>query len=163
MSQRRKPSPQPSGLQRLTQSLQQVYQTVLTGLTLPLRRSGVHLVTLALVLLTISLLINFGGQVLQATRLEARRTSLATEVAQIEAENQDLQGAVEYAESNANVERVAREQLGYTRAGDTVLLPQFPAATPTPTAAPPDALPPPAQEPNWRQWWGAVFPPSSME
>lgn len=162
MSQR-KSSPRHSATQRLTQSLQQVYQTVLTALTLPLRRSGVHLVTLALVLLTISLLINFGGQVLQATRLETRRTNLATEVAQIEAENRDLQGAVEYAESNANVERVAREQLGYTRAGETVLLPQFPAATPTPTAAPPEVLPPQAREPNWRQWWGAVFPPSSRE
>jgi cell division protein FtsB len=163
MSQRKPVSPQYAALQRLIWSLQLVFQTALTGLTLPLRRSGVHLVTLALVLLTISLLINFGSQVLQATRLEARRTILATEVAQIEAENHDLQGAVEYAESNANIERVAREQLGYTRAGDTVLLPQFPAATPTPTPAPPEVLPLPERDPNWRQWWGAVFSPSELE
>lgn len=159
---RRKPTkPQPERVWPLRIAPKELSQAILSGLTVPLRRSGVHLVTLALVLLTISLLINFSSQVLQATRLETRRGTLATEVALLEAENQALQGAVEYAESNANVERVAREQLGYTRAGDTVLLPQFPVATPVPTTAPPAALPPPAREPNWRQWWGAFFPPSN--
>lgn len=161
MARRKSTKPQPERVWPLRIAPKELSQAILSGLTVPLRRSGVHLVTLALVLLTISLLINFSSQVLQATRLETRRGTLATEVALLEAENQALQGAVEYAESNANVERVAREQLGYTRAGDTVLLPQFPVATPVPTAAPPAALPPPAREPNWRQWWGAFFPPSN--
>lgn len=131
--------------------------------SVPLKRSGVHLVTLALVLLSLSLLINFGTQVLQSTRLEARRASLATEVTQLETGNRQLQGEVEFAESNANVERVAREQLGYTREGEIVVLPQFPTPTPVPTTATSEALPPPVELPNWRRWWAAFFPPFASE
>ncbi len=126
--------------------------------TLPFRRGGAYLVTLALALLTLSLLINFGSQVLLSTRLEARRLALATEVADLEAENRQLEGAVQFAESDANVERVAREQLGYTREGDVVVLPQFPLPTPTPAPLPAQESVVVIGEPNWQSWWYAFFP-----
>lgn len=129
-------------------------------LPVPFQRSGVHLVTLAVALLTLSLLINFGNQVLQSTRLESRKALLSTEVAQLEAENGALHSAVEYAESDANVERVAREQLGYTREGDIVILPQFLAPTPAPTPVPQESAPLPVAEANWLRWWEAFFPPA---
>ncbi len=157
MRRRTRPSPR-AGSPAISAVVARLYQGLLSALTAPLRRSGTYLVTLALALLTLSLLINFGGQVLQSTRLEARRVSLATEVAQLEAENRALESAVEYAESNVNVERVAREQLGYTREGDIVILPQFPAAVPTPTAVPPEVVSLPVRPPNWQQWWSAFFP-----
>ncbi len=157
MRRRTRPSPHASS-RAGSAAITRLLRGLLSALTSPLRRSGTYLVTLALVLLTLSLLINFGGQVLQSTRLEARRVSLATEVAQLEADNLALQSAVEYAESNANVERVAREQLGYTREGDIVILPQFPAALPTPTVVPPAIVSRPVRPPNWQQWWRAFFP-----
>lgn len=132
----------------------------LARLRAPLKWSGVHLVTLALVVLTLSLLVNFGSQVIQSARLEARRAELAAEVAQLEAEKRLLEGAVAHAESDVHVERVAREQLGYAREGDTVLLPQMPLSTPVPTATPAPALPTPAPDPNWQRWWSALFAPA---
>lgn len=123
----------------------------------PLKRSGVHLATLAVGILTLSLLINFINQVIQSANLEARRTQLETEVAHIQAENAHIRSGFEYAESDVNVERVAREQLGYAREGDIVVLPRYLAPTPTlPTAgtalAPTDAS---TVAPNWLRWWQA--------
>lgn len=126
----------------------------------PVQHTGVHLATLALGVLTLSLLINFVNQVLQSAELEARRTALATEVAVLEAENAQLLAAVEYAESDVHVERVAREQLGYARVDDMVLLPQFLPATPTPTPEPEPAgeAITPSDIPNWQGWWQAFVP-----
>lgn len=121
----------------------------------PLKRSGMHLATVVLVLLTVSLLINFINQVLQSAHLEEKQITLATEVAQLQAENLVLEGAVEYAESDMHVERVAREQLGYAREGDIVVLPQIILTTPTPTNTLPQVLPTPTPRPNWQRWWDA--------
>jgi len=132
-----------------------------------LRAGGRGLLSLGaglLILVLIGLLVaNFVGQVIQSARLEENRVALEAEVARLTAENTDLEGAVAYAESDVNVERIAREQLGYARAGETVLLPQMPTAVspaePAPVPAPPSAAPAPAQ-PNWQRWWHAFFPPT---
>jgi cell division protein FtsB len=127
-------------------------------------RSALTLGLGALMVIFIGLLIaNFVGQIMQSASLEARRTNLEAEVATMEAENLRLQGAVEFTESDVYIERVAREQLGYAREGDVVILPRMPAATPVPAAPEgpaPDAPAPPAT-PNWRLWWEALFPPSA--
>lgn len=122
----------------------------------PLKRSGTHLVMLVLIFLIGSLLVHFVHQVMQIARLEAHRVALASEIRQLEAETRQLRGAVEYAESDVYVERIAREQLGYAREGDTVLFPRFlsPPAEPTPVA--PEPLPPPPSQPNWLLWWEAL-------
>jgi cell division protein FtsB len=128
---------------------------------IPLKRSGIHLVTLALGLLTISLLINFVNQVIQSANLEDKRTQLEAEVAQLEGETARLSAAVEYAESDVHVERIAREQLGYAREGDIVVLPRYLAPTPTPEpAADAPAVAPEVQpaEPNWQRWWHVFVP-----
>jgi cell division protein FtsB len=108
------------------------------------------------------LLANFVGQVIQNARLEDQRIALEAEVAALEARNTLRAGAVAFAESDVSVERIAREQLGYARDGDIVLLPQLPPpAPPAPPAAPepppaPADAPPPA--PNWARWWDALAP-----
>lgn len=129
----------------------------------PIRWNGVHGVTLVLAMLTLSLMFNFGSQVIQSAQLEARRASLAAEVAQFATQNQQLLGVVEYAESDANVERVAREQLGYARDGDIVILPQVPLPTPTPTAEKPSVQPAIIPAPNWQRWWRALFPANVVQ
>jgi cell division protein FtsB len=118
----------------------------------------------AIMLALIGLLIaNFIGQVLQSARLEASRADLQVEVDQLAAAQQRLEAGVAYAESDVNVERIAREQLGYARDGDTVILPQVAAPTPAPTSAASPPAPTAALAPaaNWRGWWDAFFPPSS--
>lgn len=127
----------------------------------PLRlgRSGVHLITVGLVALTLWSLSSFVGQVITGAQIERRRQELQAEVDQIEAENEALRQRVAEAESPAYAERTAREQLGYAREGDVVVLPTFPertAVATAPTAAP---LPTPTPQPNWRGWVRAFLPP----
>jgi cell division protein FtsB len=120
------------------------------------RRGGVLLATFAMALLTLSLLFNFTQQVIQSANLEAERAALEAEVAQLRAENIQMRAAAEYAESDAYVERIARERLGYARADDIVILPQTPPEPPAPTEAEePAALPTPDDTPNWLRWWDA--------
>jgi cell division protein FtsB len=124
------------------------------------RRWGVHLATLAMALLTLSLLFNFTQQVIQSANLEAERAALEAEVAQLRAENTQMHAAADHAESDAYVERIARERLGYAREGDIVILAQRPPETETPAEQDePAALPTHTPAPNWQGWWKAFTNP----
>lgn len=127
----------------------------------PLRlgRPGVHLITLILVLLSIWSLSIFVSQLLDGAKSEQRKDELQAEVGQIEAENAAIKEQVVVAESPPYAEQIAREQLGYAREGDTVILPTFPERTPVPIAPAAPPLPPPPQA-NWRGWAQAFFPPA---
>lgn len=125
-------------------------------------RSALSLAMGAVMVALIGLLLaNFVGQVMQSARLETQRAELEAEVAQIRAANVEVEGAVAFTESDVYVERVAREQLGYAREGDVVLLPQLAPPTAAP-AAPVDqaapAVPAPPATPNWQRWLEAFFP-----
>lgn len=113
---------------------------------------------LIMAVLIVMLLVNFGTQVVQSARLESNRAALQAEVDRLRYETMQLEGAVEFAESDVNVERVAREQLNYAREGDQVILPQvtLPPAAPAPEAIAP--LPEPAVVPNWQRWYQVLFP-----
>lgn len=124
-------------------------------------RSAFSLSLAAIMLVFIGLLVaNFVGQIIQSSDLDARELELAAKVATSEAANAAYRAEVEFTESDVYAERVAREQLGYAREGDVVILPhELPAATPVATT--PDVAPtaaPPAEQ-NWRLWWRALFPP----
>lgn len=108
--------------------------------------------------LSLWMLASFVGQVLTSAQLERRRDALKAEIARIEAENAALAAEVAYAESPAYAERIAREQLGYAREGDTVILPTFPDVTPTPAAPTPAPLPTAAPRSNLQGWAAALFP-----
>lgn len=140
--------------------MRRLRDSLVASIQVPLKRSGTHIVALVMLLLMLSLVIHFVNQVLQSAHLEAEREALATEVAQLEAENQQLLGAVEYVESDLYVERIAREELGYAREGETVVLPNFVEPTPTPPPSTPEVslLPPPTPQPNWQGWWESFFP-----
>ncbi len=124
-----------------------------------LGRSSVHLVTLGLAALTVWMLVNFVGQVITSAQLERRKTELSAEIAAMEAANQALRDRVGYAESPAYAEQIAREQLGYAREGDMVILPTFPDLPPAAVVTAPVPLPKLAPQPNWRAWLFALFPP----
>jgi cell division protein FtsB len=107
-----------------------------------LGRSSLRLVVLVVLLLTLSLLVSFGEQVVQGARMEQQRRDVEATVVQLRADRDNLMAGVAYAESDVYVEQRAREMLNLAREGDTVVLPQLPP--PAPTATPvPQALPPP--------------------
>src|SRR6266511_2165101 len=124
-------------------------------------RPGVHLLTLVLLAVSISTLMGFVGQIVDSAQLERRKDELRAENAQYATENAALTTAVAEAESPAYAEKILREQRGYAREGDTVILPTFPQITP-PAAAQPTAQPAPtrAPAPNWQRWGQALFPPA---
>src|SRR5438046_5384316 len=91
-----------------------------------LGRSSVRLITIGLVALSLWLLASFVTQVITSAQMERRKEELRAEIARLEAENVALKDQVAFAESPVYAERAAREQLGYAREGDTVILPTFP-------------------------------------
>jgi hypothetical protein len=110
-----------------------------------------RLVALVLVALSLWLLVNFVGQVVISARMDR----------QIADRHAALKDRVAFAESPAFAEQIAREQLGYTREGDTVILPTLPERKPAPASSAPPPVPAPAPQPNWRGWLRAFFPPQS--
>jgi cell division protein FtsB len=124
-----------------------------------LGRPGVHLLTLVLLALALWSMIGFVGQVIISAQMERRKEELRAENAQLATEIATLAADVTEAESPAYAERILREQRGYARDGDTVVLPTFPQITPTPLQPTAQPVPTSVPEPNWRRWSNALFPP----
>ena len=124
-----------------------------------LGRPGVHLLTLVLLALSLWSLAGFVGQIITSAQMERRKEELRANNAEYATEIAALSTSAAQAESPAHAEQILREQLGYAREGDTVILPTFPQVTPT--AARPAEQPEPTQvpDPNWRRWVNALFPP----
>lgn len=122
--------------------------------------------TLIMLVLGSFFLFSFVNQVIRHAQLEQFREAVRADVTRLKAEKTVLEQQVEYVESNAYAELIAREQLGYARAGDTVLMPTFPdqvvSATDgttltttlvAPTTPEPSRTTVAAAEPNWLRWW----------
>jgi hypothetical protein len=117
------------------------------------------LLTLLLLALALWSLVGFVGQVITSAQMERRKEELRAENAQLATEIATLAADVAEAESPAYTERILREQRGYARDGDTVVLPTFPEITPTPARPTDQPAPTSVPEPNWRRWATALFPP----
>jgi cell division protein FtsB len=125
--------------------------------------------TLIVLVMGAFFLYSFVNQIIRQAQLEQFREEVRADVARLSSENATLQQSVEYVESNDYAEQIAREQLGYARAGDTVLMPTFPdevvsstvstvstTTTLTNTINPNTTTPPTIVapiEPNWMRWW----------
>jgi cell division protein FtsB len=122
--------------------------------------------TLIVLVMGAFFLFSFVNQVIRQAQLEQFREEVRADVARLKTENAVLAQSVDYVESNDYAEQIAREQLGYARAGDTVLMPSYPdqvvsstittAITNTLNLAPTPATPPTIvadTEPNWMRWW----------
>lgn len=123
-------------------------------------RSGVRLVIIGLVALSLWLLASFVGQIVLSAQMDRQRDQIQAEITQLEAENAHLATSVALAESPEYAEQIAREQLGYARKGDVVIESVLLQATPQPVVAAPVAVAAPPPAPNWRGWFQAFFPPS---
>jgi cell division protein FtsB len=102
--------------------------------------------------------VNFVNQIIRQAQLEQYRDSLAIEVAEQVVRNAELKREVEYVESSEYAELVAREQLGYARPGDVVMMPTYPNQTSESVDAPTllqdtAAMVAGPVQPNWQRWW----------
>lgn len=102
---------------------------------------------------------NFINQVVRQAQLEQLQAETLATVAGLEAENNQLREKMQYYESDDYAELIAREQLGYARPGDTVILPTYPdrvmsdTTTIVQTGVISDTITPLTAEPNWMRWW----------
>lgn len=94
-------------------------------------------------------------------RLEEQRTEIAESAAELEkllAENAELQGRLDSLNTPVEIERLARERLGYVRAGETAFVVVSPPAEP----AAPEVVgevaetPGPESDPWYKEWWSYV-------
>lgn len=123
-------------------------------------RSSVPILTLVLVALSLWTLSGFVGQVLTSAQTERNQAELRAQNNQIATENAQLATQVAESESPAYAERILREQRGYAREGDTVILPSFPESTPAPAQPTGQPAPTAVPAPNWKRWLQALFPPT---
>ncbi len=98
----------------------------------------------------------FGGVVVSGYRLNQQADSLRREMAELKAQNERLQKQVQYLESDAALEMLAREQLGWVRPSETGIVTVPPKKTVPAVAAgnPPSA---PSEKPKWQRWWEFLF------
>jgi|RhiMetdeSRZDD1v2_1073273.scaffolds.fasta_scaffold565848_2 cell division protein FtsB len=145
-------------MRRRPSRVRQVSSETFASTPFGMGRSGARLVALVLVVLSLWLLANFVGQVIASARMDREIAEKQAELAKAEAALVPLKDRVAFAESPAYAEQIAREQLGFAREGDTVILPTFPERQAAPDTTAPVPLPAPTPQPNWRGWVRALFP-----
>lgn len=124
------------------------------------RRSSLRLATWGLAAFAVYMLVLFAGLVVQSYHMEQQKLRSMAETALLEQQNRDLQARRDFVQSDASLERTAREKLNMARPDDVVL--QVQPIEPTPAAPDVQTTPTPApvatpDPPNWRQWWTMVF------
>ncbi len=113
-----------------------------------------------MVLATVALTLTFdlGRRALDTHRIQQQVDALIAEVETMEEENQALLERLEYVQSEAYVEEAARDVLGWTRPGDTAVVPLT-----VPSASESEATASAAERgegaPIWRLWWELFFGP----
>lgn len=116
-----------------------------------LRRPWTALATLLILIMGAAFLtqvVPYGQIVDSQHQVEEARAELA----QLEAENSTLQADVEALQTDAEIERLAREKLGYVRPGETAYVVLDPPGTEE------EATPPaPAPEPEDKTWVDEIW------
>ncbi len=101
---------------------------------LPLR----HLAAIVAITLIVLVGISFGRLAVATYQLHQQRDQLQARVEGLKAENSSLQRQVAFLQTDAAVEALAREELGWTKPGDVAVIlvqPTVTAARSTPTGA----------------------------
>ncbi|HET9259769.1 MAG TPA: septum formation initiator family protein [Acidimicrobiia bacterium] len=105
-----------------------------------LRRPGALISTLLILLMGAAFLTQVVpyGQIVEANR---QVTEAETQLAELEAENADLTADVEALQTDAEIEKLAREKLGYVRPGETAYVVLDPPGTPDDSTIAPETTP----------------------
>ncbi len=108
---------------------------------------------------SVFLIVDFGiraANLIQANQLGA---AVSAQLVQEMDYRDRLQQRLDYVQSDAYVEEVARTQLKWSRPGETVVvIVSPPAVAPAiPKADQPPAVKPTSEQPAWKQWWNIFF------
>ena len=106
----------------------------------------------------------FGGKALEGYRLQRHNALLHAEIAELDEENKELAGRLEYVQKPEYVEKVAREQYKWAKAGETLVItilrkrPAVPRPTPAARSATAGAGWS-STAPHWSEWWSLLVGP----
>ena len=118
-----------------------------------------HLVAIIIVGLSVFLIVDFGIKAAELFQANQQARDLENELNRQHSIRQTLQKRLDYVQSDAYVEEVARNELRWSLPGDTmvVVMSPPPEAPVSPEAAQPRAgsATPPA--PSWVNWWSLFF------
>lgn len=109
-----------------------------------------NFVVVAGLILLVFMVLDFNQRMSEMIRVSGERDKMATQVAHLQATEQELQSELSYANSSASVERWAREDAHMVKPGDhAIILLADPNATPVPT---PIVIPEQKTLSNWDVW-----------
>ena len=100
------------------------------------------------------LVLLIGQRALDAYRINQEIESIRREIVELTTHNLDLQAQLSSARADEEIERIAREELGYVRPGDRSVILLWPEGHP-PTSERTSTAPNAGvggPEPNWRSW-----------
>jgi cell division protein FtsB len=102
----------------------------------------------------------FGGKLLEGYRLQRHNAMLSAEIEAREEQQEQLEQRLDYVQTPAYVEKVAREQYKWVRAGENLvitILRSRPVVAPTPAPpAGPTTEKPTAAVSHWPEWWNLL-------
>ena len=104
-------------------------------------------------------LISFGNLVLTAYRLNVEAEALRTDIKALSEENEALQLEVDGLEGQATVEAIAREELGWTKPGETQVVVDVEPGSSVVLPETERPISPPVA--NWRRWADLLLQPDS--
>ena len=123
-----------------------------------------QLVTVVVATMAISMIVDFGRKATANYRIQREEIRLEQEIAAERVQHEALLARREYVQTDEYVEQVAREELKWARAGETVIIPIPLKRKPPPT---PETSPAPGKlsqrEFYWQEWWGLFFDRPPME
>jgi cell division protein FtsL len=110
-----------------------------------LRRPGMAVITLLILLMGAAFLTQVVpyGQIVDSRRQVA---DARAQLAELQTENQELQDEVDALGTDAEIEKLAREKLGYVRPGETAFVVLDPPGTPEVTGSQESSSAPAAEE-----------------
>ena len=132
-----------------------------------MKRDNLHLPFLSTDVLTVLVstaavffVLAFGGKALEAYRLQRHNATLRSEVGNLEKRNAELTARRDFVQTPAFVEKVAREQFKWAKAGEKFVVTIFhvrPAAAPSPTpgvqTGDDSGTHAAAATSHWSEWW----------
>ncbi len=132
------------------------------------KRSGIisftQFVAIIVAIVALSLVIDFGRKAAINYRIQQEVDRLEQEVAAARQEQQRLLALKAYVQTDEYVEKAARQELRWSRPGETVVIvrPIVRQATPPPQPVRPSTEPSGAKS-CWREWWALFFDSSPAD
>jgi len=129
-----------------------------------LPRPPTNMLTVVFAIVAVFFGLAFAGKALEGYRVHRHNVILQAEISALEEQQEQLRERLEYVQTSAYVEQVAREQYKWTRDGETLVIPVFrqsPAPQASPMASPQPAASAHEDPPTsyWQEWWSLLTAP----